>query len=144
MKLETAFRHAPNVRVFGYVEDIAMLMAISFALVTKSGGVTLAEALAANLPSILYRPVPGQERANALYLASKGAAMIAHNGNELSLHIHRLLRDETLQRHMRDAIARLRQPRSAETIAADIAEHLASGQWTVKTPKSASASLAQT
>ncbi|WP_438432380.1 MGDG synthase family glycosyltransferase [Gorillibacterium sp. sgz500922] len=144
LKLEAAYRHAAQVRVFGYVEDISMLMAVSFALVTKAGGVTLSEALTANLPAILFRPVPGQERANAHYLASKGAAMIAMNGSELSHHILRLLRDEPLQRHMRDSIARLRQPRSAETVAADIAEHLASGRWTGKAVEASSPLLAQT
>ncbi|WP_058303862.1 MGDG synthase family glycosyltransferase [Gorillibacterium timonense] len=128
-KLKQAYHWAHNVHVFGYVEDIPMLMAISFGLVTKPGGVTISEALTANLPCIFYRPVPGQEMANADYLASKGAAMIAYSGEDLSLFILRLLRDGELRRHMCDSISRLRHPRSAEAIAQDIAEHLHSGQW---------------
>lgn len=143
-KLEHTFRHSSNIRVFGYVEDISMLMSISFGLVTKPGGVTLSEALTANLPPILYRPVPGQERANAGYLAAKGAALIAGSGSELSSCILRLLRDETLQRHMRDSMARLRQPRSAETIADDIADHLHSGEWAARPQEAASSRVIHT
>ncbi|MCU6713169.1 diacylglycerol glucosyltransferase [Paenibacillus sp. J5C_2022] len=65
-----------RLHLFGFVEQIHELMSIADCLITKPGGLTLAEGIAAGLPLFLYRPVPGQEKQNALYLESKGAAFI--------------------------------------------------------------------
>ncbi len=85
--LQSAFTSHPSaarrLRVFGYVDAIHELMAIASLLVTKPGGITLSEGLAAGLPIVTYRPVPGQERRNAEYLARRGAAVIAQKPSEL-------------------------------------------------------------
>ena len=52
-------------RVLGYADDVRSLMAAADLLVTKAGGMTLAEAIAAELPMLLYGSLPGQERATS-------------------------------------------------------------------------------
>lgn len=87
---------ASRLQVYGYLESIHELMAISDCLVTKPGGVTLSEGIAAGLPIFIYKPVPGQEKQNALYLASKGAAVISYEARELTASILKLMRDPLL------------------------------------------------
>lgn len=77
--------------VFGYVDAIHELMSLSDCLITKPGGITLAEAIATGLPTFIYRPVPGQEKQNALYLASKGAAFIVKDAASLTTSVQELL-----------------------------------------------------
>src|SRR4030095_10370088 len=72
-----AHHGASRLHVYGFIEPIHELMALADCLITKPGGVTLSEAIAAGLPIFIYRPVPGQEKQNALYLQSKGAAILA-------------------------------------------------------------------
>ena len=53
-----------NLKVFGFTENIHELYKISTCMITKSGGITLSEALAVQLPLVLYKPFPGQEKEN--------------------------------------------------------------------------------
>ena len=46
-------------------------------LVTKTGGVTLAEAFCCGLPVLAFDPLPGQEEGNARYVVERGAAELA-------------------------------------------------------------------
>ncbi|MHA6482321.1 MGDG synthase family glycosyltransferase [Paenibacillus sp. strain BS8-2] len=80
-----------QLHIFGYLHAIHELMSISDCLVTKPGGITLAEAIATGLPTFVYRPVPGQEKQNALYLASKGAAFIKKDAAALAAAVQELL-----------------------------------------------------
>lgn len=72
-----------NLFTFGFTKEIHELYKISTCMITKSGGITLSEALAVQLPLIIFKPVPGQEKENALYFEKKGAAFIANNSNEI-------------------------------------------------------------
>ncbi|PYI57455.1 MGDG synthase family glycosyltransferase [Paenibacillus flagellatus] len=82
-ELEAAFAREPDVDVRGYVERIDELMRRSSCLVTKAGGVTLSEALQIGIPIVVHRPIPGQEKENALYLAGKGLARISYTIRDL-------------------------------------------------------------
>jgi processive 1,2-diacylglycerol beta-glucosyltransferase len=72
-----AQRASMPMRVFGYVREIPQLMALSDLMVSKAGGVTTAEALAAELPMVIVNPIPGQEEENAAFLQAVGAAIMA-------------------------------------------------------------------
>ena len=63
-----------NLKVFGYVENIHELYKIASCMITKPGGITLTEALAIQLPLIIIKPIPGQEKENALFFEKKGQA----------------------------------------------------------------------
>ena len=49
-------------------------------LVTKPGGLTSSEALAAGIPMALFDPIPGQEEDNARYLTGRGSAVLLSRG----------------------------------------------------------------
>lgn len=122
--LQKFFARHSNIAVHGYVEQIDELMGLSDCIVTKPGGLTLSEAILARLPIFLYRPVPGQERNNARYLESKGAAVICRTPNALKIAIEAALTAPGRMAAMRDALGALRQERSSDRIALDILRQL--------------------
>jgi len=68
---------SPRVRVLGYTADVHRWMAMADLIVTKPGGITLTEAMAMQLPMILFRPIPGQEESNADFALRMGVARLA-------------------------------------------------------------------
>ncbi len=118
------FENNGDVSVLGYVDQIDELMAISTCIVTKPGGLTLSEAIAALLPIFIYRPVPGQERNNARYLESKGAAIISHTAGQLLKSIAELLNKPGRRTDMRKALNSLRKQGASDSIAFDIVHQL--------------------
>lgn len=81
--LSAQFEHSEQVRIVGFIDAIEELMTISSCLVTKAGGVTLAEARAMELPVIVQRPLPGQEQGNAEYWRSRGFVRIVNDRSKL-------------------------------------------------------------
>ncbi|MNO22539.1 Processive diacylglycerol beta-glucosyltransferase [compost metagenome] len=121
-QLNHHFGSHPDVHIYGYVNDVPSLMKKSDCMITKPGGITLSEAIECFLPLILYRPVPGQELNNAIYLQRKGVALIAHDVDSLVLQIHSMLQDESRLQDIRSKINDLRKPEAAEVIVNDIME----------------------
>ncbi|MCL6633359.1 MAG: glycosyltransferase [Alicyclobacillus herbarius] len=66
--------HGERIRVLGYTTEVERWMAMADVVVTKPGGITVAEALAMELPMLLYHPIPGQEVCNGQYVVDLGAA----------------------------------------------------------------------
>lgn len=103
------------VQVFGYTRDVDELMAMSDLMVTKAGGVTTSEALAAELPMVLVSPVPGQEEENVLYLTQLGAAVEATTLADLRRTILDLLAHPDRLERMRAAARLVKRPNAAAT-----------------------------
>jgi len=72
-------RDYPNVRVFGFIDNMQELMAISDIIITKPGGLTISESLAMDLLPIFITAIPGQETANAKILAKKSIGINIKN-----------------------------------------------------------------
>jgi processive 1,2-diacylglycerol beta-glucosyltransferase len=119
-RIEATFDQNPNISIFGFVEHIEALMAISSCLITKAGGITLSEALALNLPAIIYRPLPGQERENAFFLAKKGAVMIADNTEEVVRSVRQIVYQEQQALQMQQAGRMLQGKNASEMIVNDV------------------------
>lgn len=76
-----------DVVVRGYTQNIHEYMAMSDLMITKSGGVTISEAIAQRLPLLVFKPLPGQEQDNIDYLLRTGLACSARNVNSLLGHL---------------------------------------------------------
>ena len=63
--------------VYGFTKAMPDLMRAADVIVTKAGPGTIAEALNANLPIILYSKIAGQEDGNVAYVESEGAGIWA-------------------------------------------------------------------
>ncbi len=105
-----------RIKIFGYVDNIRPLMAAADFLVTKAGGLTLAEALAAELPVICFGSLPGQESRNERFAAMAGVALVASSAAQLQRVIGAALHDPVLLRNIRDRIRLYRRPQAAQQI----------------------------
>ena len=63
--------------IYGFVRDMPGFMQASDVIVTKAGPGTIAEALVAGLPIILYAKLPGQEDGNVDYVENRGVGVWA-------------------------------------------------------------------
>ena len=87
------------VELHSYTNKVADLMARSEILVTKPGALTCTEAMVMHLPMVLVNTLPGQERANALYMKKTGCAEWVKRG-ELSETVQRILRNPDVRARM--------------------------------------------
>lgn len=99
-----------------YTEEIPKYMHISDIIVTKPGGLTVSEAIAAGLPIAAYKPIPGQEEQNADFLVSKNMAVRLIKGKECTNMITYLLGDNTFLADMRESIKSYSKGNSSENI----------------------------
>lgn len=122
-RLCSKFEGDPRFRFYGFVNNMAEFMTAADVLITKAGALTLAEAASAGLPVIIYRCLPAQEEANALYYAQHRAALRVRNQEELLLSVEKILLDrDELAASLSAAIRKLARPRAAFDAAAAIAE----------------------
>lgn len=64
-----------QMQVWGFSNNVQEFMAVSTLLISKPGALTISEALAMELPMLLNEPIPGQEKENAAYIETTGAAI---------------------------------------------------------------------
>ncbi|HYS17406.1 MAG TPA: UDP-N-acetylglucosamine 2-epimerase [Candidatus Binatia bacterium] len=111
-----------TIRTIGYAADVRRLMAAADVLVTKAGGMTLAEAMAAETPLLLYGSLPGQERRNERFAARAGIALVARRRSELTPLLERALGEPDLLEHLRARMRRLRRPDATRRIVSAVLE----------------------
>jgi processive 1,2-diacylglycerol beta-glucosyltransferase len=117
-----------DIRIFGFVDNVAELMEIAELIVTKPGGITAAEALVKRLPMIIINPIPGQEAKNTEFLLSQDVAVEAEDANDVMLYVDEFLRNPEKLRQMREAATMLGRPRAADHAAREILDLLAAKQ----------------
>src|SRR5579875_173986 len=71
-----------RVHVYGFTSEIDRFMAAADLIVSKPGGLTLTEAITMRLPMLLFRPIPGQEEANARFAEKAGVAVCVRTARE--------------------------------------------------------------
>lgn len=114
LNLRRAVSRGPNkVFIIGYTREVPLFMTAASCLISKAGGITVSEALAAETPLIIYRALPCQEERNRDFLVREGTALSARSMAELAQQLGSVLQDDGLRARMREAAARLRQPDSA-------------------------------
>jgi processive 1,2-diacylglycerol beta-glucosyltransferase len=119
--IERLAQKAPMpVRVFGYVREIPELMAMSDLMISKAGGVTSTEALAAELPMVLVNPIPGQEEENAAFLRNAGAATVAPRPTDLHALLADLLDHPWRLQRLREGARRAKRPEATAHAAAAV------------------------
>ena len=108
--------------VLPYAENINELMDISFAIMTKPGGITTAEAMAKNLPIIIVNPLPGQEAMNTRFLLEHSLAVKANDEDEAVRLLEDMLRDQNRISLMKNRMKEHTQAEPSFTIARFILE----------------------
>jgi processive 1,2-diacylglycerol beta-glucosyltransferase len=104
----------PEFRILPFVRVVPELMCVSDILISKAGGLTTSEALAMELPMIIFHPIPGQEYANRDYLVGSNAALSAGSTRELGAALDLLCASPNKLLEMRASIRDIRRPDAAE------------------------------
>lgn len=108
---------ALDLHAFGWSENIPELMAVADVLVTKPGGVTTAEALAAALPIVITHPIPGPEERHVHYLVQNGVAELACDFQAIPQLVFRLVSNPEKLNAMSRRARELARPDAVHTIA---------------------------
>ena len=64
-----------TMKVYGFVDNIDVLMDAADCIITKPGGLSTSEALSKRLPILLVNPIPGQEDRNKEFMLNNGIAL---------------------------------------------------------------------
>ena len=110
------------VKILGYTERINELMEISDLLISKPGGLTIAEALVKNLPLGILDSLAGQERKNQEFLFKKKIAFNLRGEKEMVSLIQRFLDGSFDLENWQIRTRELVKPRAALDIAKRIVE----------------------
>jgi processive 1,2-diacylglycerol beta-glucosyltransferase len=108
---------ALDLRVFGWSESIPELMGAADLLITKPGGVTTSEALAAGLPMILTFPVPGMEERHLKFLVGRKVGLEAKGQDDIHALVSDLLDDPKRREELSARGREMARPDSSYAVA---------------------------
>ncbi len=100
-------------KVYSFTEDIHHLMAASSLVITKAGGLTVAEMLAVGRAGIYYRSMPGQEEGNVKFVKEHGAGFEARNPGQLDSLLQELTSHPERVERAGENARKLGRPRAA-------------------------------
>lgn len=103
--------------VFGFVSRLHELVSVADVVVSKPGGLTASEVLAAGRPLVITDPIPGQEQRNGEWLLEKGAAVRLMEPGDAPDKIAGLLADPVRMEALQQAALRAAHPEAAAFIA---------------------------
>ncbi|MFH1202686.1 MAG: glycosyltransferase [Candidatus Omnitrophota bacterium] len=109
-------KESPSLRVFGMVDNMHELMAVSSMIITKAGGLTTSEALVMRLPMVFLSLVPGQEVYNAIILSQYKTAHRAKNLKDINNLVLNYKNNPAELENMREAIDSVRRPHATADI----------------------------
>ncbi|QGG48213.1 MGDG synthase family glycosyltransferase [Heliorestis convoluta] len=111
---------SPHLKVYGFTDKIAYLMASSDLLITKPGGLSSSEAIALELPQLLLSPLPGHEERNYQFLLKKDVARGASTVEELTKLTIQLIKDHKERSLLQEGAKKLKKAQAAYHVAEDI------------------------
>lgn len=120
------FSHNVNPHIYGFVNNVHELMYASNILISKSGGLTSSEAMATNLPMLIFDPIPGQEVQNANLITEIGAGWKTSNLNDLTYRLNQIIENPELLKRAKKSSRLLAKPDAAEKILREVITHLKS------------------
>jgi UDP-N-acetylglucosamine:LPS N-acetylglucosamine transferase len=115
--------HMP-LHALGFVENVAELMRSADVLVTKAGGLTLAEAFCCHVPVVVHDVLAGQEAGNLEYVLRHKAVEYAAQPEALADVIVSLHADPVRRAQLAERGAHLARPDAAERIARNVLQRL--------------------
>jgi 1,2-diacylglycerol 3-beta-galactosyltransferase len=122
-ELESRAWSIPTI-IHGFTRDMPDFMRAADVLVTKAGPGTIAEALNAGLPIILYARLPGQEDGNVTYVTSVGAGVWAPTAEKVVSTLRKWILQPDEYWKAVDACRQAARPDAARNIAREIGKVL--------------------
>ncbi len=120
-KLYSAFKETittspkPTELIF-FTNEVHKFMHSSNIIITKPGGLTISEALACNIPMVVFDAIPGQEQENAQFLVSHNMAILLEKNKDCSYVIQNLLEDKSRLEFMKNSCKVFDKSNSCENI----------------------------
>ena len=105
-----------DTRIIGFTNKVNMFMQCSDLLLTKPGGLTIAESMICGIPLVLFSPIPGQEEKNAEFLLKHNLAVNITNIDNCSTIIENLLNDAERLTNMKANCKEYSKPEAGEDI----------------------------
>jgi UDP-N-acetylglucosamine:LPS N-acetylglucosamine transferase len=112
------------VKALGFVDDVAGLMSSADLLLTKAGGLTLAEAFCCGVPVVVHDVLPGQEAGNVEYVLGQGGAVYARTPTALCRLVTELHADRARRLALAQRGACLARPDASRQIADNLLKRL--------------------
>ena len=109
-------RAGKDTHVLGLVDNMPELMAVADVMVTKPGGLSIAEALAMKLPMIFFSAIPGQETGNIRVLKTYGVGQDQCSPKDIVRIIDDWSSSPRILRRLKDDLAVLSKPNAAADI----------------------------
>jgi processive 1,2-diacylglycerol beta-glucosyltransferase len=106
-----------HLEVLGFIDNVYEYMEVSDILISKSGGITVSESLAKEIPMIIIAPILGQETRNAEFLLNNGAAFKINKTEELRPLLEEMISDRGILERMRKAISAVKKPSACYDVA---------------------------
>ncbi len=104
--------------IIGWTEELPRLMLESHLLISKAGGATVQETIAAKCPMIINQVVPGQEEGNARLILETRSGLVATSPEAIAAAVQDAFADGArLWREWSANITRLSRPRASLEIA---------------------------
>ncbi|MDL2224605.1 glycosyltransferase [Eubacteriales bacterium OttesenSCG-928-M02] len=108
--------------VYGFVDNIPLLMDGADLMLTKPGGLSTSECLAKGLPLVMMDPIPGLEERNALFLLAQGAGILSTKQFPPDEAVYQLLKDPERTEQILARQAVLGKPAAADELVHRIKE----------------------
>ncbi len=109
-------------RALGFVDNVAELMCAADLLLTKAGGVTLAEAFCSGVPVVVHDVLPGQEAGNLEHVLAQQAVVYAPDPEALARIAQELIHDPSRRAALAERGARLARPQASREIVRGLLE----------------------
>jgi processive 1,2-diacylglycerol beta-glucosyltransferase len=104
--------------IIGWTDELPRLMRETHILITKAGGATTQEAIAAECPMIISQVVPGQEEGNARLIEESNAGVVAMTPDSIVAAVERAIANNgQVWREWSRNISALSRPRASLEIA---------------------------
>lgn len=110
--------------VYGFTKDMPNFMRAADFIVTKAGPGTIAEALNAHLPIILYSKLPGQEDGNVTFVENEGAGVWAPKTQDIVRALTRWITRPAEHKNAVENCKRVSKPGASQAIAQAIGKIL--------------------
>ena len=113
---ELSKKYNQNTRVFGFVNNVEELMAISDIIVTKPGGLTIVECLAVKKPTIYINSIGAQENANLKFVENKKIGFYCNDVGEFKDKIALFLNDDNLIKSYKNHMKKISKSSSIKEV----------------------------
>jgi processive 1,2-diacylglycerol beta-glucosyltransferase len=106
----------PHIIPLGLVDNMHELMAVSDAMVTKPGGLSITEAINSQLPMIFFSPIPGQETRNIRILGQYGIGKAGLSVRDMIRELENLRQSKDYYRTLLRRVRSLARPGAVRDI----------------------------